>query len=78
LRSVVDQVLWGEKAIKGFMLESNLFEGNQKIGQDLSTLKYGVSITDECIGFCETERILIKVAGLLNKAEKDDTLSRPL
>lgn len=78
LRSVVDQVLWGEKAIKGFMLESNLFEGNQKIPNTLSDLKYGVSVTDECIGFCETERILIKVDELLNRAEKDETLSRPL
>jgi 3-deoxy-7-phosphoheptulonate synthase len=78
LRSVVDQVLWGENAIKGFMLESNLFEGNQKITEDLSKLKYGVSVTDECIGFSETERILLKVDELLNRAEKDETLSRPL
>jgi 3-deoxy-7-phosphoheptulonate synthase len=30
----------------GMMLESNLFEGNQKIPADLSQLKYGVSVTD--------------------------------
>lgn len=78
LRSVVNQVVWGEPSIKGFMLESNLFEGNQKIGDDISDLKYGVSVTDECIGFEETNRMLLKVHNILDKAERDETLSRPL
>jgi 3-deoxy-7-phosphoheptulonate synthase len=78
LRSVVDQVLWGESSIKGFMIESNLYEGNQKIDEDLSKLKYGVSVTDECISFEETDRILLKVYSLLKRAERDETLSRPL
>lgn len=78
LKSVIDQVLWGESAIKGFMIESSLFEGNQMIEEDLSKLKYGISVTDECIGFEETDRILSKVYSLLKRAEKDETLSRPL
>jgi len=41
--------------IIGLMLESNLFEGGQKIGIEL---KKGVSITDECIGFEETREII--------------------
>ena len=40
----------------GMMLESNLCEGNQNI-KDLP-LKYGVSITDSCIGLLETEQLL--------------------
>jgi 3-deoxy-7-phosphoheptulonate synthase len=60
LRSVIDQVSMGNKAISGFMLESNLFEGCQSISSDVSSLSYGVSITDACIGWDETERIIMK------------------
>lgn len=67
LRNVIDQYIWGEKAIKGFMLESNLFEGCQSIPEDLSALSYGVSITDACIGWEETERILMHAAELIRK-----------
>ena len=49
LRSVVDQKVWGNKSIRGFMLESNLNEGNQSIPCNLKDLKYGVSVTDACI-----------------------------
>lgn len=50
----------GRKSLIGFMLESNLFEGNQEIPKDLSNLKYGVSITDACIGWEETEKLLLE------------------
>ncbi|MCF7942861.1 MAG: 3-deoxy-7-phosphoheptulonate synthase [Spirochaetia bacterium] len=70
LRSVIDQKADGYQYIKGFMLESSLFEGNQTIGADISTLAYGVSITDACIGWEETERIMLKAyAGLDDKEE---------
>ena len=51
------QIENGGDSIKGFMLESNLEEGKQKIGEDI---KYGISITDSCIGFTETELLLGK------------------
>ena len=44
--------------IVGVMLESNLQPGNQKIPQDLSQLQYGVSITDACIGWKTTEKLI--------------------
>ena len=69
LRSVVDQVVWGDESIRGFMLESNINEGNQPIGADL---KYGVSITDSCIGWEETERILTASATLLRERRKKE------
>jgi 3-deoxy-7-phosphoheptulonate synthase len=50
----------GRRSLIGFMLESNLFEGNQEIPKDLSNLKYGVSITDACIGWEETEKLLLE------------------
>jgi 3-deoxy-7-phosphoheptulonate synthase len=40
------------------MLESNIGAGNQKLTEDLSKLKYGVSITDACIDWETTETIL--------------------
>ncbi len=49
------QVKNADDSIKGFMLESNLKEGNQKIAGDLL---YGVSVTDSCIGFEETAHLL--------------------
>ena len=42
----------------GVMLESNLFEGRQDIPKDLSTLAYGISITDECISWETTQRMI--------------------
>ncbi len=70
LRNVIDQVVWGNHNIKGFMLESNLFEGSQKIPENKKDLKYGVSVTDACIGWDETERILRNAASLMIEAEK--------
>lgn len=61
LRDVIDQKVRGRESIKGFMLESNLFEGSQKITGSKNDLKYGVSITDECIGWKETEDLLSTV-----------------
>ncbi|NES86662.1 MAG: 3-deoxy-7-phosphoheptulonate synthase [Moorea sp. SIO2B7] len=59
LETVIQQILDGDTAIIGMMLESNLNEGNQKIPSDISKLKYGVSVTDKCIGWEETEKIIL-------------------
>jgi len=69
LKSVMEQVAWGEKAIRGFMLESNLCEGSQAIKEGVP-LKYGVSVTDACIGWEETERIILHSAEILRKAKE--------
>ena len=53
------QRLAGNKNIVGLMLESNLSPGNQALTGDLSKLQYGVSITDGCIGWDETERLIL-------------------
>ena len=57
--NVLQQIADGNQSIAGFMLESNLFEGNQKIPTNRTELKYGVSITDKCIGWKETEEIIL-------------------
>jgi 3-deoxy-7-phosphoheptulonate synthase len=48
------------------MLESNLYEGNQPIPSQLEQLKYGVSVTDKCIGWEETEQIILAAYEKLN------------
>lgn len=58
LQSILDQRKRGRDSIIGFMLESNLKEGSQKIPDDPKDLVYGKSITDECVGFKETEAML--------------------
>ncbi|PKQ62101.1 3-deoxy-7-phosphoheptulonate synthase [Labilibaculum filiforme] len=58
LASLADQIAKGNKSIMGFMIESNINFGQQSIPTDLSKLKYGVSVTDECLDFESTERIL--------------------
>lgn len=58
LQDVIRQRVEGNRSLFGVMLESNLNEGNQSIPDDLSKLKYGVSVTDSCIGWEATERCL--------------------
>ena len=61
LKDVVHQIVDGNQAIKGVMLESNLFEGNQKLGK-VQDLRYGVSITDACLGWDTTAACLREAA----------------
>jgi len=49
------------------MIESNLQPGNQKISEDRSQMKYGVSITDACIDWATTEQILLNAHQQLKK-----------
>ena len=57
-RSVIEQRTAGNMDLIGLMLESNLHEGNQPLGNNPASLRYGVSITDECIGWDQTEELL--------------------
>ncbi len=64
LKDVVGQIVDGNQSIKGVMLESNLSEGNQKLGNP-KDLKYGVSITDACLGWEATASGLREAAARL-------------
>ncbi|KAJ5104162.1 hypothetical protein N7532_004691 [Penicillium argentinense] len=58
-----EQIAAGETAIMGVMIESNINEGNQKVPPEgKAGLKYGVSITDACIGWEDTESTLETLA----------------
>ena len=50
--------------VRGIMLESYLVDGNQKISCDMT---YGQSVTDGCLGWDNTEQLLIAVAESLNR-----------
>lgn len=61
--SVINQRIDGNKKIVGLMLESNLFEGSQP--SISKPFKPGVSITDGCIGFDETENLILTAFDML-------------
>ena len=57
--NIIQQILDGNSSIVGMMLESNLYEGSQPITGNREDLQYGVSVTDKCINWEETERIIL-------------------
>jgi 3-deoxy-7-phosphoheptulonate synthase len=59
-RDVLAQRVAGDRSIVGMMLESNIHPGNQPVCSDRSRLQYGVSVTDGCIGWEETEQLLLE------------------
>ena len=59
-RSVVQQRADGNSGIFGAMLESNLKSGRQDITADIRDLIPGVSITDECVGWEDTEQLIME------------------
>jgi 3-deoxy-7-phosphoheptulonate synthase len=65
--SVLEQRAAGNAALTGLMVESYLGEGSQPIPKDRGELRYGISITDACMSWDTTERILRTGAELLPK-----------
>jgi 3-deoxy-7-phosphoheptulonate synthase len=59
-RDVLEQRVAGDGSIVGMMLESNINPGSQPPARDRAALQYGVSITDGCIGWAETEELLLE------------------
>lgn len=67
--NVAKQIEDGCKNIFGVMIESNINEGKQKSAA-LSSLDYGVSITDGCLGWEDTEKLLRSLAKSVAKSKK--------
>ncbi|MBD2529059.1 3-deoxy-7-phosphoheptulonate synthase [Nostoc flagelliforme FACHB-838] len=59
LENIIQQIVDGNTSIVGMMLESHLFEGGQPITGKQEDLKYGISVTDKCISWEETEKIIL-------------------
>jgi 3-deoxy-7-phosphoheptulonate synthase len=58
MQDCVNQIACGNGSIVGLMIESFLEAGNQAIPENLSSLKYGCSVTDACIDWPTTERAI--------------------
>jgi len=65
LNDGVHQILEGNQSLVGFMLESNINWGKQSIPADLSQLQYGVSVTDGCIDWATTDKVLLEARNKL-------------
>lgn len=60
--SSIQQYLNGNTAIRGLAVESHLFAGNQKIPLDKTQLQYAVSLTDPCLDWKATEKLILENA----------------
>jgi 3-deoxy-7-phosphoheptulonate synthase len=67
MADVVNQVRLGNESLIGMMIESNIVAGNQSIPEDLSQLRYGCSVTDACVDWQTTEKMIRDAAGLLRE-----------
>jgi 3-deoxy-7-phosphoheptulonate synthase len=69
-RSVIEQRTAGTRSLTGVMVESYLKEGNQPIPKNPADLQYGISVTDACLGWDVTERMLRWGHGILRKMKQ--------
>jgi 3-deoxy-7-phosphoheptulonate synthase len=69
---VAAQIAGGDRRIMGVMLESNLVAGAQTLrtGQPLDSLVYGQSITDACIDWPETHKLLTELTAAVRARRK--------
>ena len=68
---ILDNIKKDEKLrslVKGFMVESFIEKGNQKISSEKPGVvnMQGLSITDPCFGWLDTKKMLLKIAGYLS------------
>ena len=61
IRVLLEQITAGNTSIMGAMVESNLESGSQTFPQPKENLRYGVSITDGCIGWETTEKMVREI-----------------
>ncbi len=66
--NIANQIASGAHAISGVMIESHLLEGNQLgEGKNPEDITYGQSITDACIGWDDTDKVLRELASAVDK-----------
>jgi 3-deoxy-7-phosphoheptulonate synthase len=71
MADIVNQIRLGNKSLVGVMIESNIEAGNQPIPADLSQLKYGCSVTDGCVDWNTTEKMIRDAAIMLRDVLPD-------
>ena len=62
IEDIKSQIISGNQSIFGVMLESNLYPGKQKILDNKDDMQYGVSVTDGCISWDETDSLIKSLA----------------
>ncbi|MCF8179336.1 MAG: 3-deoxy-7-phosphoheptulonate synthase [Sulfuritalea sp.] len=67
MNQIVAQRKSGQRSIAGLMIESFIEAGNQSIPDDLSQLQYGRSVTDACVDWPTTEKIVRDAAAALRE-----------
>jgi len=65
MHDVVNQIRLGNRSVVGLMIESFIAAGNQPIPDDLSQLKYGCSVTDACVDWPTTEKMIREAHDIL-------------
>ena len=65
MRELLGQISAGNTSIMGAMIESNLAAGSQPFPQPKDKLRYGVSITDACIDWNTTEKLVREIHAAL-------------
>jgi 3-deoxy-7-phosphoheptulonate synthase len=68
---VARQIEKGQSGISGVMIESHLEEGQQAVAS-IENLKYGQSITDGCLGWDATEKLLYRLADSVDKSPRNN------
>ena len=61
LKNITEQIIDGNKSIIGIMVESHLKGGRQEIPENICDLEYGKSVTDGCIDWDTTEKVLLEM-----------------
>jgi len=67
---IFEQILAGNNSVMGIMLESHIHEGNQSSSIPKDQLRYGVSVTDACINWQDTEQLLVAGAKQISTSLK--------
>jgi 3-deoxy-7-phosphoheptulonate synthase len=70
LADVMDQIRHGNRSVVGFMIESNLVGGKQPIPKNPALLRYGCSVTDACVDWETTEKMLREAAEVLRERRR--------
>ncbi len=70
LHAVAAQVADGSRHVVGVMVESNLVGGRQALNVDRTKMTYGQSVTDACVDFATTERMLEDLAQAVRSARR--------
>jgi 3-deoxy-7-phosphoheptulonate synthase len=77
LENVVEQIIDGNKSIRGVMVESHILGGSQTLNGGITTLEYGKSITDKCLDWQQTEQCFDYLYQKIRNASCVDKKERP-